>query len=162
MSDDPSFCFQPEAVPVSAKSKLLAENMKNHIKTVDEHLRELGPLEAKRHVPGSSVPNELREFRYVEDDQKEPFELVFRRLARHVDPPLMTDGGALIEGCVVTLPTGQRFQAISYRGDISGWRDQVTRGAAGIGRSLARIDGDKLALDNGTSHSLGQCQIEFD
>jgi hypothetical protein len=36
--------------------------MTNHIKTVEEHLRELGPLEAKRHVPGSSVPNELREF----------------------------------------------------------------------------------------------------
>lgn len=136
--------------------------MKNHIMTLEEHLRELGPVEATRHVPGSRSPNEFREFRYVEDDQREPFERVFRRLVRHVDPPLMKDGGALIEGCVVTLPSGQRFQAISYRGDVSGWREQVTQGAAGIGRQLAWIEGEQLTLEDGTSHSLGRCQIEFD
>lgn len=136
--------------------------MTTHIKTLDEHLRELGPLDTKRRVPGSMPLDEPREFRYVEDGQKEPFELVFRRLVRHVDPPLMTDGGALIEGCVLTLPSGQRFQAISYRGDIPGWRGQVAQGAAGVGVSLARLDGDQLTLDNGTTHSLGDCRIAFD
>ena len=135
--------------------------MTTHIQTLEEHLRELSPLDAKRQVPGS-VPSEFREFRYVEDDRKEPFEQLFHRLLRHVDPPLMTDGGALIEGCVLTLPTGQRFQAVSYRGDIPGWREQLTQGAVGIGVPLARLEGDQLTLDDGTLHLLGTCQIAFD
>jgi hypothetical protein len=132
-----------------------------NIKTVEEHLRELGPLETKRQVPGL-VPVEFREVRYVEDRGEEPFKTFFGRLVRHVDPPVMKDGGALIEGCVLTLPTGRRVQALSYRGDIEGWRQQVAQGAAALGVVLGQLVDGVLVLDDGTSYSIADCQIEFD
>lgn len=132
-----------------------------NIKTVEEHLRDLGPLETKRQVPGL-VPAEFREVRYVEDRGEEPFKKFFQRLVRHVDPPLMKDGGSLVEGCVVTLPTGRRFQAISYRGDVDGWRNQVAQGASGLGVCLGQIVEGILVLDDGLSYPLTDCKVEFD
>lgn len=132
----------------------------NRIQTSEEYFRELGPLEAKREVPGL-LPVDYREVRYVEDRGEEPFKELFERVIWHVDPPLMKDGGALIEGCVVTSPTGRRFQALSYRGDIEGWRQQVVQGAAAVGVSLGQLVDRVLVLDDGTSHPLADCQIEF-
>jgi hypothetical protein len=133
----------------------------SRIQTTDEHFRELGPLETKRQVPGLA-PVEHREVRYVEERGEEPFEQFFRRLVRHVNPPVMKDGGALIEGCVLTLPTGRRFQALSYRGDIEGWRQQVAQGAAALGVSLGQLVDGALVLDDGTSCRLAECQVQFD
>jgi len=133
----------------------------NRILTTEEHFRELGPLETKRQVPGL-VPVDFREVRYAEDRGEEPFELLFKRLVRHVNPPVMKDGGALIEGCVLSLPSGRRFQALSYRGDIEGWRRQVAQGAAALGVSLGQLMDGVLVLDDGTSCPLADCQVEFD
>ena len=132
-----------------------------HIQTVEEHFRELGPLETKRQVPGL-VPVDFREVRYAEDRGEEPFEELFERLCWHVNPPVMKDGGALIEGCVLTLPTGRRFQALSYRGDIEGWRRQVTLGAEALGVSLGQLVDGALMLEDGTSYPLADCQVDFD
>ena len=132
-----------------------------HIQTVEEHFRELGPLETKRQVPGL-VPVDFREFRYAEDRGEEPFEEQFERLCWHVNPLVMKDGGALIEGCVLTLPTRRRFQALSYRGDIEGWRRQVALGAEALGVSLGQLVDGALVLEDGTSYPLGECQVEFD
>jgi hypothetical protein len=133
----------------------------NRIQTSEDYFRELGPLETKRQAPGL-VPVDYREVRYVEDRGEEPFKELFEKVVWHVDPPLMKDGGALIEGCVVTLPTGRRFQALSYRGDIEGWRQQVAQGAAALRVSLGQLVDGVLVLDDGTSHPLADCQIEFD
>lgn len=132
-----------------------------HILTVEEHFRELGALETKRQVPGL-VPVDFREVRYAEDCGEEPFEELFERLVWHVNPPVMKDGGALIEGCVLTLPTGRRFQALSYRGDIEGWRRQVALGAEALGVSLGQLVDGALLLDDGTSYPFADCQVEFD
>lgn len=132
-----------------------------NIKTLEEHLRELGPLEPKRQVPGL-IPVSHREVRYVEDRGEEPFKELFERVVWHVNPPVMQDGGALIEGCVLTLPTKRRFQAMSYRGDIEGWRQQVVQGAAALGVPLGQLVDGVLILDDGTSYPLADCQIEFD
>jgi hypothetical protein len=132
-----------------------------NFKTVEEHLRDLGSLETKRQVPGL-VPVEYREVRYVEDRGEEPFKKFFERLVRHVNPPVMKDGGALIEGCVLTLPTKRRFQALSYRGDIEGWRQQVAQGAAALNASLGQLVDGVLVLNDGASYRLADCLIEFD
>ena len=74
----------------------------------------------------------------------------------------MKDGGALIEGCALTLPSGRRFQALSYRGDIEGWRRQVELGAEALGVSLGQLMDGALVLEDGTSYPLADCQVEFD
>ena len=132
----------------------------SRIQTIEDHLSELGSLDANRQAPGL-VPVEHREVRYVQDRNEEPFESLFKRLVRHIDPPAMKDGGAVIEGCVITLPTARRFQALSYRGDIEGWRQQVTQGAAELKVTLGRIVDDNLMLDDGSLYKLADCQVEF-
>lgn len=132
-----------------------------NIKTTEEHLRDLGPLESKRQVAGL-VPVTHREVRYVEDRGVEPFKEFFERLVWHFNPPMMKDGGAMIEGCVLTVPGGRRFQALSYRGDIAGWRHQLMQGAAALNVTLGRlVDGD-LVLDDGSLYKVADCQVEFD
>lgn len=133
----------------------------NRIQTSEEYFGELGPLEAKRQVPGL-LPTEYREVRYVEHSGEEPFKELFERLIWHVDPPLMKDGGALIEGCLVTSPTGRRFQALSYRGDIQGWRQQIVQGAAALGVSLGHLVDGVLIVDDGTSYPRVDCRVELD
>jgi hypothetical protein len=133
----------------------------SRIQSIEEHLRELGPLETKRQVPGL-MPVVHREVRYVEDRGEEPFNELFERLMWHVNPPLMKDGGALIEGCVLTVPGGRRFQAISYRGDIEGWRQQVNQGAAALKTTLGKLVDGNLVLDDGSLHKIIDCQVEFD
>jgi len=133
----------------------------SRIQTTEEHFRELGVLETSRQVPGL-VPVDYREVRYAEDRGEEPFEQLFKRVVRHVNPPVMKDGGALVEGCVLMLPTGRRFQALSYRGDLEGWRRQVSLGAEALGVALGSLVDGVLVLDDGSSYALADCQVEFD
>lgn len=130
------------------------------IKTVEEHLRELGPIETKRQIPGLTR-SEHREVRYVEERSDQPFKELFEKLIWQVTPPLMSDGGALVERCVLTLPTGRRFQAISYRGDIDGWRRQIAGGAAAMKIELGELIDGVLVLDDGTSFPLSDCEVRF-
>lgn len=133
----------------------------NRILTTQEHFSDLVSFETKRQVPGL-IQAEYREVRYAEDRAEEPFEEQFERLVWHIDPPVMKDGGALIEGCVLSLPSGLRLQALSYRGDIDGWRRQIAQGAAALGVSLGELVDGVLVLDDGTSYPLADCQVEFD
>jgi hypothetical protein len=102
-----------------------------------------------------------REFSYVYDDRKQPFSAFFKRLVRHVDPPIPKDGGVVNDGCELTLPTGEVFQAISYRGDIDGWRQQIELGAKALGVQLARIVDDSIVLDDRRSFKLSDCKVKF-
>jgi hypothetical protein len=40
------------------------------------------------------------------------------------------------------LPNGDIFEAVSYKGDIEGWRQQLEQGAKALNEELARIDID--------------------
>lgn len=132
----------------------------SRILTTEEHFRDLGPIQSQRRVPGI-IPIESREVRYVEDFGSESFEVLFERLAWRINPPVMKKGGALIEGCVLTLPSGRRFQAISYKGDIEGWRQQVALGASALHVMLGRVEGGELVLEDGSSYPLAECKVEF-
>ncbi|MFT3778986.1 MAG: hypothetical protein QM772_12045 [Ottowia sp.] len=124
------------------------------------HLQDFEGLKKHRQISGL-IPTEDREVRYIEDKSQEPFDKVFINLVRYINPPLMADGGALIDGCVLVLSSGRRFQAISYRGDIDGWRNQVTQGAAMLNIVIGYLEDGKLVLTDESSYSISECVVEF-
>jgi len=126
-----------------------------------ETLLGLGPIQTERTVPGTQ-PIEGREFCYVSGKNQEEFEIFFKKLIRHVSPPIPKNGGAMIEGCKITLPDGEVFQAISYKGDIEGWRLQIEQGARSLNATLARIDADSIVLEENQSFCLIDCGIDFE
>jgi hypothetical protein len=134
-----------------------------HMMTTPAMAKILGAdaLSAERPIPGT-VAIEGREFMYVADPGREPFAELFKRLVRQVDPPRMKKGGALIEGCAVEVPGGQRFQAVSYKGDLEGWRAQLSEGARALDLVTARVSGDSLTADDGRSYALANCTVRFD
>ena len=133
--------------------------MKNIVNS-DEYFRELGKIEGKRGVPGvtSSVDEEVV---YVEDIIEGDFIEFFRKLIRYVDPPLIKSGGAVLDGCILTTPNGQNFQAISCRGDLEGWRKQISEGANGLKIATGHIKDNILILSNGDLVRLEDCLVKF-
>lgn len=114
----------------------------------------------ERIVPGTK-PVGGREFCYVSNRSQMKFEIYFKKLIRCVSPLIPKSGGALIEGCKITLPNGEIFEAISYKGDIEGWRSQIKQGVGTLNETLARIDADSIVLDNVQSFYLTDCRIDF-
>lgn len=126
-----------------------------------EKLLGLGAIPTERTIPGAQLV-EGREFRYISAGNKEEFGIFFKKLIRHISPPVPTNGGAMIEGCTITLPNNEVFQAISYKGDIEGWRLQVEQGAEALNAKVAKIDGDSIVSANGQSFPLTECKIDFE
>lgn len=125
-----------------------------------EELLGLGQIQTVRTIPGTQAV-ENREFIYIQHNEEEPFPTFFKRLVRHVTPPIPTSGGVLVEGCRISLPDGEVFYAISYKGDLHGWRQQIKLGAEAFNRSLGRIVNESLIFDN-KPVDLVNCQIEFE
>ena len=126
-----------------------------------EALLGLGSIQTKRTVPGTQ-PIEGREFRYVSNGSQDEFGMLFKKLIRYVSPPIPKSGGAMIDGCKITLPDGEVFQAISYKGDFEGWRLQVEQGAKALNVKLAEIDADSIVLADAQSFCLRDCRIDFE
>ena len=81
----------------------------------------------------------------------------------NVPPIIPQNGGALIEGCKITLPSGEVFEAVSYKGDIEKWRQQLEQGAKVLNEELAKIDIDteSIMLNDMRSFRLADCTINF-
>jgi hypothetical protein len=118
-------------------------------------------IQTERRVPGMYLV-EGREFCYVSNNNKVKFGKLFHELF-NVPPKIPQSGGALIEGCKITLPNGDMFEAVSYKGDIEGWRQQLEQGAKALNEELARIDidTDSIVLNDMRSFRLSDCMIDF-
>jgi hypothetical protein len=121
-----------------------------------KHLLELNALVSAKKVPGA-VAVDGREVRYVEERGEDPFVTIFWRIVRHIDPPLPQDGRAVVEGCQLLLPTGEPFQAVSYGGDIEGWRKQMNEGAKALNLAIGDIHDGMLILNDGRAFELAAC-----
>ena len=119
------------------------------------------PIRKERRVPGTYLV-EGREFCYVSNKSQVKFGELFHKLF-NVPPIIPQNGGALIEGCKITLPNGDIFEAVSYKGDIEGWRQQLEQGAKALNEEVARIDidTDSIVLDDMRSFRLEDCNIDF-
>lgn len=119
------------------------------------------PIHKERRVPGTYLV-EGREYRYVSNKKHVKFGKLFHEICS-VPPAIAQNGGALIEGCKITLPNGDIFEAVSYKGDIDGWRQQIEKGAKALSEELARIDidTDSIVMNDMRSFRLTDCIIEF-
>ncbi|MDV5357161.1 hypothetical protein QM201_20045 [Enterobacter asburiae] len=116
----------------------------------------------EREIPGST-PVGWREYRYISDDGHDNFlgNGLFNKLTSQIEPPVPTCGGAITENCKLWLPSGELLHALSYKGDIDGWRKQIELGAKQLGLFTGKIIGDSVFLSDGRNYQLSDCRIEF-
>lgn len=113
-----------------------------------------------RIVPGTTVVDG-QQVVYFSDDGKSKFRKQFDCITCFTEPPNAVRGGVNERGCKITPPSGPLFHAISYHGDLDGWRKDIEAGAEGLGLLLARIEGDQFVITDGRSIPLSDCKIEF-
>ncbi|WP_096484359.1 hypothetical protein [Methylorubrum populi] len=68
----------------------------------------------------------------------------------------------MLEGCILTLPDGLRFCALSFHREVEAWQRQIEEGARMLGLVSARLEDEVLHLSDGRSIPLRDCKVEFD
>ena len=120
-----------------------------------------------RELPGT-IPNEIREYRYIADDGNDYFigkkrskkKSLFDKVTTQFEIAL--SGTVITENCKLWLPTNELFHAVSYWKDIEGWRKQVEQGAKHLGLLTGKIVENKIVLSDGRAYDLQECQIEIE
>ncbi|WP_339437593.1 hypothetical protein [Pseudomonas sp. EL_65y_Pfl1_R32] len=113
-----------------------------------------------REVPGV-IAVDGQQVIYFSDDGRNKFRKQFNNLTCFADPPSAISGGVNERGCKITPPSGPAFYAISYHGDLDGWRKDIEAGADALGLLLALIEVDRFVVSDGRSIPLSDCEIEF-
>lgn len=114
----------------------------------------------ERGMPGLN-PVEGVEFIYYEDDGRSKVKKQFNALLDAAGSINATGGGVVSDNCTIYLTEDRLFHALSYHGDIDGWREAVEAGAKARGLLLARIEGDQFMISDGRTIPLSDCKIEF-
>lgn len=125
-----------------------------------EEILGIDSFSGERTIPGS-IKVEGREHWYIEDDGCGDFDALFLKVVSAVAPPLHARGGALTGGCELTLPDGRKFHALSYKGDLEGWRAQIAQGAGKMGLDTARAIDGELIFSNGEAIPMSECEVRF-
>ena len=120
-----------------------------------------GPIGFDGTIPGA-VLVDGKEVVYFCNDGQRPWSKQFDAITTYSNPPHVQNGGANAGGWNLTLPDGSIFYAITYHGDLAGWRQDIEEGAAGLNITLARIDGDKFVVSDGRVFALSDCVLKLD
>ena len=86
----------------------------------------------------------------------------FEEVTDKVDPPIPTDGGALLEYFAVKTPDQEVFYSIYFHSDVQGWRQQIELGAKQLGLKMAKVQEDKFIVNEGPAYLLSDCEVTFD
>ncbi|MEN3748510.1 hypothetical protein TPR58_15145 [Sphingomonas sp. HF-S3] len=103
-------------------------------KSIEEILGR-GPVQKERPIPGTLL-GEADMVRYVSFYSKELPAKIFRNVTRKVNPPLVTGGGVVLEGCIITLPDTTSMYPLIFHGDVAGWQRQIEEGAHALGLGI--------------------------
>ena len=117
-------------------------------------------LRDERGIPGLDPVNG-REYLYYEDDGKNKPKKQFNLLLGSAGTITATSGGVVSDPCRIRVPAGQLFRALTYHGDLAGWRAAVQAGADARGLLLARIVANQFVISDGRSFPLSDCEIEL-
>ncbi len=76
-------------------------------------------------------------------------------------PLIPKSGGVVNENFIIITPNEKRFYGLSYSKDISGWRQQITKGAELLDVETAEIkNGKHFIISNGENYELKDCKFE--
>ncbi len=122
------------------------------------------PEARPRAIPGTAehMPKGDSHYKYVSDDGTRDFGRQFDRLSVNAEPRKAKSGGMSTQGCRLWLPDGTLFHPIGYRVDYDGWRADIETAAQRLGLFVARIEGDRIIVDDGRSFPLSECRLEPD
>ncbi|MBW8775743.1 MAG: hypothetical protein JF596_12175 [Stenotrophomonas sp.] len=115
---------------------------------------------ADRIAPGINPAAGVELF-YYEDFHTGSASSQFRKLLDSAGEFTASSGGIVSDSCRITLPNGQCFLALSFHGDLDGWRKAVEAGARNLGLRLARIEDDRLIIFDGQSVPLSECKVDL-
>jgi hypothetical protein len=113
-----------------------------------------------RTAPGTN-PVAGVEFVYYEDYETSGAASQFEELMDSAGEVTVSSGGIVSDSCRIVAPNDQCFRALSFHGDLDGWRAAVEVGARTLGLRLARIEGDHLMISDGQSVPLSECKLDF-
>jgi len=116
----------------------------------------------ERSIPGT-IPVEGREFMYVEALLTEDFSTFVDRFDELGSSVLMPkSGGAIEEKARILLHDDLCLLALSYKGDIGGWRNRFIACCEPKGRRWGIAKDGILALSDGTQIQLSRDNVVFD
>lgn len=135
--------------------------MNNQVKSLEMILG--GNLEQSdsRVIPGICKRSDAEVF-YFSVPEKVNHRKQFRNITNYTSPPFAQYGGASEGGCSIKLPDGVYFYALTYHGDLIGWKKDIEEGAKAYGSLLATIEEENFILNDGRVFNLSACQINFD
>lgn len=127
--------------------------------TFEDFLKTLVKPSERTIIPGT-IAREGKEYIYFSDDGS-GFSKIFKVLTKHKGENYAQNGSLGEERCKLFTPDNILFYAISYKGDLEGWRKDIELGAQEHGITLAWVDGEDFVLSDGKSYKLSQCKAEF-
>jgi len=111
-------------------------------------------------IPGT-VQVEGREFWYIQAESNINFLSQFRVLLEINTESVATKGGISLENCLITTPNNTSFMALSYKGDLPGWRSRIKEAAGCLGLMLAQLKSSSLVIDNQEQFLIAECEVKF-
>lgn len=135
-------------------------NMTNELDLLESILGQRIERRNQREIPGLTARDGI-EVVYFSVNAKSNARKLFRAITNHTNPPSAQSGGVSERGCVITTPCGIKFNALSYHGDLDGWRTDIEKGATACGVLLAKIEAQVLVLADERVFPLNQCTVEF-
>lgn len=112
-----------------------------------------------RNIPGL-IPCEDQEFLYFTTYKDYDENETFIKLTNFLETPCAKFGGSTILGCSITIPNGKTYHALSFFGDVDGWKKDIIYASQELKISLARIN-NKILICNDEMIPLSTCIINF-
>ena len=112
----------------------------------------------ERKIPGAAEVEGVGVM-YYQDDGKRNVGTQFKSLLSAAGMVSFKGGGLVSEPCLISLPDGRGFNAVSYHGDVEGWRQVVEAAARNKGLLLAQIQGNRFVLSNGEFFPIDICRV---
>jgi hypothetical protein len=115
-----------------------------------------------RPLPGT-MQIEGREFMYLEYEEGRNFsDLIYDLMTSNPTIPLPQSGGILEEKARIKLPDETSLLAISFKGDLEGWRNKIVSFCAARHSRWALLRTNALLVSDGSVIPLIKCEISLD
>jgi len=110
-------------------------------------------------IPGRE-PRPGRKYLYLQNVSATSFRDLFPTIALSSEGPPPKAGGAVNEEVGLTIPSGETLWAISFKGDLEGWRRKIIECAQGRKLLWGEISEEHLRLSDGRYVPLASCRVE--